>query len=158
MENTPDRGAIFDEYSLREELERVEYRRKLVEELHRKGADEKTDFPTLMRMLGLGKKCHTYKSSTSSVFDQLAKDIPTVSSVVAAGGRRERGAEFLEKHYIKGFRRVLDILSEAPPHGLPQAHSENLYMYTDCQNEPLEPTKLMPGLVFSPRLRFASSM
>ncbi|KAJ2733699.1 hypothetical protein IW152_002882 [Coemansia sp. BCRC 34962] len=158
MKNTPDRGVRFDEYSLHEELERAEYRRKLVEELHRKGAGEHREFPAPMRMLGLGKKYHTYKSSTSGVFAQLAKDIPTISSVVSAGGCRERGAEFLEKHYIKGFRHVLDMLSESPPHGLPQAHSKNLYMYTDCQNEPLEPTKLMPGLVFSPRLKFASSM
>ncbi|KAJ2729619.1 hypothetical protein IW152_005558 [Coemansia sp. BCRC 34962] len=158
MENTPDRGARFDEYSLREELERAEYRRKLVEELHRRGVGEKMQFPTLMGMLGLDKKYHTYKSNTSSVFDQLAMDIPTVSSVVAVGGCRGRRAEFLEKRYIEGLKRVLDMLSKSPPHGLPQAHSKNLYMYTDCQNEPLEPTKVMPDLVFSPRPKFASDM
>ncbi|KAJ2484890.1 hypothetical protein IWW37_006083, partial [Coemansia sp. RSA 2050] len=148
----------FDEYSLREELERIEYRRKLVEELHRKGAGEEMEFPTLMSILGLDDKYDEYKSNTNSVFDQLAKDIPTVSSVVAAGGRQERRAEFLGKHYIEGLKRVLDMLSKSPPHGLPQAHSSNLYKYTDCQNEPLEPTKLMPGLVFSSRPKFASSM
>ncbi|KAJ2733470.1 hypothetical protein IW152_003021, partial [Coemansia sp. BCRC 34962] len=149
----------FDEYSLREELERAEYRRKLVEELHRKGAGEKMEFPVLMKMLGLDDKYDEYKSNTSSVFGQLAMDIPTVSSVVAAaGGRQERKAEFLEKHYIEGFKRILDMLSESPPHGLPQVHSSNLYMYTDCQSKPLDPTKLMPDLVFSPRPKFASDM
>ncbi|KAJ2489247.1 hypothetical protein IWW37_004124, partial [Coemansia sp. RSA 2050] len=56
-----------------------------------------------MSMLGLNKKYLTYKSNTSSKFDQFAKDMPAVGSVVAAGGRQERKAEFLEKHYIKGF-------------------------------------------------------
>ncbi|KAJ2030947.1 hypothetical protein IWW57_000940, partial [Coemansia sp. S610] len=111
-----------------------------------------------MDTLGLDDKYDEYKSSMSGVFDQFAVDMPLVSSIVAAEGRQGRKTELLEKHYVEGFKRVLDLLSRSPPPGLPQAYSESLYQYMDCQNKYLEPTKLKPDLAFCPRPQIASYM
>ncbi|KAJ2026363.1 hypothetical protein GGI06_000193 [Coemansia sp. S85] len=154
----PNHKARYNDDLLREELELAEYRRGLVKEFHSKRADKEKKFPMLMDMPGLAKKYNEYITNMSGVFYQFAMDMPTGSSIVAAEGRQGRKTELLEKHYVKVFKHILDLLSKSPPPGLPQAHSKSPYHYTDCQNKTLELTKLKPNFIFCPHPWVASYM
>ncbi|KAJ2057860.1 hypothetical protein GGI17_005398 [Coemansia sp. S146] len=146
VESTPNRNARYGDNLDSEGWERKEHRLKLVEELHRDGPGKEKKFPTLMDTLGLGKKYLAYFSGTTGSFEELAKDISSVCSVMSTGERQKSKANLAEKDYIEGFKCVLDKLSTFSPDDLPPGHSPAQYTHKDCQNKALKPSGLKPTL------------